>query len=63
LEKNVVEGGKGLVQEFRKIGGKPGHGFKVNLFAIPKRGGKSEQVFGYDFRLPPPASSIKPISL
>ena len=36
----MVEGGKGLVQQFRKIGGKPGRGFKVNLFAIPIWGSK-----------------------
>jgi hypothetical protein len=29
--------------------GKPGRGFKVNLLEIPKRGGKSEQVFEHDF--------------
>jgi hypothetical protein len=29
------------VQEFREIRDKPGRGFKVNLFVIPKKGGKA----------------------
>jgi hypothetical protein len=29
---------------------KPGDRYRVNLLVIPKRGGKSEQVFEHDFR-------------